>query len=83
MAFAEKIGNFTLNVTMVDKAGNPLTVDDISQCHLPGFPILFTQNELLEILAKRFSSNSFFGNPYRIKTSKSATKKNGSSSRYR
>ena len=53
MAFAEKIGNFTLNVTMVDKAGNPLTVDDISQCHLPGFPILFTQNELLEILSKR------------------------------
>ena len=25
LAFAEKIGNFTLNVTMVDEAGNPLT----------------------------------------------------------
>lgn len=53
LAFAEKIGNFTLNVTMVDEAGNPLTADDISQCHLSGFPILFTQNELLEALAKR------------------------------
>lgn len=59
MAFAEKIGNFTLNVTMVDKAGNPLTVDDISQCHLPGFPILFTQNELLEILAKEIFKQQF------------------------
>ena len=59
MAFAEKIGNFTLNVTMVDKAGNPLTVDDISQCHLPGFLILFTQNELLEILAKEIFKQQF------------------------
>lgn len=57
--FAEKIGNFTLNVTMVDKAGNPLTADDISQCHLPGFPILFTQNELLEILAKEIFKQQF------------------------
>ena len=81
--FCRKIGNFTLNVTMVDKAGNPLTVDDISQCHLPGFPILFTQNELLEILAKEIFKQQFLWNPYRIKTSKSATKKNGSSSRYR
>ncbi|MFT0451372.1 hypothetical protein [Bacteroides thetaiotaomicron] len=44
---------------MVDKAGNPLTVDDISQCHLPGFPILFTQNELLEILAKEIFKQQF------------------------
>lgn len=57
--FCRKIGNFTLNVTMVDKAGNPLTVDDISQCHLPGFPILFTQNELLEILAKEIFKQQF------------------------
>ena len=83
LAFAEKIGNFTLNVTMVDKAGNPLTVDDISQCHLPGFPILFTQNELLEILAKEIFKQQFLWKSVQDKTSKSATKKNGSSSRYR
>lgn len=59
MAFAEKIGNFTLNVTMVDEAGNPLTADDISQCHLSGFPILFTQNELLEALAKEIFKQQF------------------------
>ena len=82
LAFAEKIGNFTLNVTMVDEAGNPLTADDISQCHLSGFPILLKMN-YLKHLQKKFSSNSLFGNPYRRKTSKSATKKNGSSNRYR
>ena len=59
LAFAEKIGNFTLNVTMVDVAGNPLTADDISQCHLSGFPILFTQNELLEALAKEIFKQQF------------------------
>ena len=37
----------------------------------------------LKHLQKKFSSNSLFGNPYRRKTSKSATKKNGSSNRYR
>lgn len=49
----------------------------------PDSPSYLLKMNYLKSLQKRFSSNSFFGNPYRIKTSKSATKKNGSSSRYR
>ena len=51
----KKIGNFTLNVTMVDKE-NPLTVDDIYLNVTTGFHLIHFKMNYLKSLQRDFQA---------------------------
>lgn len=52
LAIKKKIGNVYLKTTMTDLTGNQISIEDLIHLRLPEFPVLFMQEELLEIFSK-------------------------------